>query len=108
MAANNIIMGHVKPAAATPTTLYTVPVGRQANVNLFISNLHASAIDYFNVGLVPNGDSLGDDNYIAYNMAIEAGKTINYTGIALAAQDLISVNSTNGSIAFVATGLEIS
>ena len=108
MATNNMIMGHSNPAAATPTTLYTVPAGRQANVNLFITNTHASATDYFRLALVPNGDSIGTDNYIAYEMAIEAGKTLNYTGLALAAEDLISIYTTNGTCTFVATGLEIS
>ena len=108
MATNNMIMGHLAPAAATPTTLYTVPAGRQANVNIFVTNTHASATDYFRLALVPNGDSIGTDNYIAYQMPVDSGKSLNYTGIALAAEDLISIYTTNGTCSFVATGLEIS
>lgn len=108
MATNNKILGRLKPAAATPGTLYTVPGSTQANVNLFCCNQSAAADDTIRVAITPSGASLTTTDYIVYDAIVKKGTTENITGIALAAGDFITVYSTNGLSSFVATGIEVS
>ena len=108
MATNNKILGRLKPTAVTPTTLYTVPGATQANVNLFCANQSASADDIIRVAITPSGSTLAVTDYIVFDITIKKGTSENLTGIALAAGDFITVQSTNGTVSFVATGIEVS
>ena len=107
MATANKILGRVKPAATTNTTLYTVPAATQANVNIFIAN-QGSGEDKIRVALTPSGSSLASTDYIAYDVTVAGNSSLNLTGIALAASGFITVYTTNGTSSFVATGIEIS
>ena len=107
MATANKILGQLKPTAATPTTLYTVPALTQANVNLFISN-QAAGIDNVRVAITKSGQVLGVTNYLVYDTSVPANASMNITGIALAAGDFITAYCTSGNCSFVATGIEIS
>ena len=106
MATANKILGRVKPAAITNTTLYTVPAATQANVNIFIAN-QGSGEDKVRVALTPSGSALAATDYIAYDVVVAGNSSLNSTGIALAAAGFITVYSTNGTSSFVATGIEI-
>jgi hypothetical protein len=106
MATSNKILGQSKPAAATPTTLYTAAA--QANVNLFAANQDATNPDTIRVAITKSGESLAASNYIAYDMNLAAAATLNLTGLALAVGDFITVYSLNGDVSFNATGIEIS
>jgi len=106
MATSNKILGQSKPAAATNTTLYTVPVATQANVNIFIAN-QANGPDLCRVAITKSGSALDVKNYLAYDTILQANSSINITGIALAAGDFITVYSTSGNISFNAVGIEI-
>ena len=107
MATANKILGQLKPAAMTPTTLYTVPGATQANANIFAANQSAST-DKIRIALVKSGESIGVSKYIAYDMDVTGNYTLNFTGFALAAGDEIIVYSLAGSVSFNATGIEIS
>jgi hypothetical protein len=107
MATANKILGRVKPAAITNTTLYTVPGSTQANVNIFVSN-QGSGEDQIRIALTPSGSALAATDYLAYDTVISGNGTLNFTGIALAAAGFITVYSVNGTSSFVATGIEIS
>ena len=107
MATANKVLGQSKPAAATPTTLYTVPASTQANVNVFISN-QAAGNDMVRVALTKSGNSLAASNYLVYDTPIPPNSSLNLTGIALATGDFITVYCTSGNCSFNATGIEIS
>lgn len=107
MATANKILGQSKPAAATPTTLYTVPGATQANVNVFISN-QAAGEDKIRVAVTKSGASLNVKDYLAYDTIIPANGSLNITGIALAAADFITIYCTSGNCSFNAVGIEIS
>jgi len=106
MATINKILGKVKPTAANPTLLYTVPGSTQANVNLFIANQSGTSTT-IRVALTKSGDTLDPKDYIAYDMAITKDGPLNITGIALGAGDFITVYNTLATCSFVATGIEI-
>lgn len=107
MSTNNKILGRLKPAAATPSTLYTVPGSTQANANLFCANQSPTTDDTIRVAITPSGQSLATTDYLVYDITVKAGQAENITGIALAAGDFITVRSTNGDVSFVATGIEV-
>ncbi|MCK9439431.1 MAG: hypothetical protein WC188_04640 [Candidatus Caldatribacteriota bacterium] len=107
MATANKILGRVKPASITNTSLYTVPVVTQANVNIFIAN-QGSGEDQIRVAITPSGSALAATDYIIYDIALAGNSSQQLTGIALAASDFITVYSLNGTTSFVATGIEIS
>jgi len=106
MATTNRILARSKPAAATPTTLYTVPSATQANVNLFIAN-QSSSDDAIRVAVTPSGSSLAATDYIFYGKELTGNNTINVTGIALNTGDFMTIYSTTGNTSFVATGITI-
>jgi len=106
MATANKILGQSKPAAATNTTLYTVPVGMQANINIFISN-QANGPDSVRVAITKSGAVLNVKDYLMYNTQLQANSAMNITGLALAAGDFITVYSTSGNCSFNACGIEI-
>lgn len=106
MAINNKILGQSKPAAATPTTLYTAAA--QANVNLFAANQDAANPDLIRIAITQSGQSLAAKDYIVYDMNLAASSTFNLTGIALAISDFITIYSLNGDVSFNAVGIEIS
>ncbi len=106
MATANKILGQSKPASTTPTTLYTASA--QANVNLFAANQHATIPEAIRIAITKSGQVLADKDYIAYGMNLAAAATLNLTGIALSTGDFITVYSTNGTVSFNATGIEIS
>lgn len=101
------IFGQSKPIGTVSTILYTVPVNRQAQVTLFISNQSGSA-DNFQVALVQAGQTLGTARYIAYDTPLIGNGVFALTGIGLNSQDTIHVRSQLGNLSFTATGVEFS
>jgi hypothetical protein len=110
MPSTNKILGQVKPASGVDTTLYAVPALTQANVNVFICNQSAVA-DSVRLAVTPSGGtypSVDSVEYLLYDAPVDGNACINVTGIALSAQDFITIYSTNGTCSFVAMGLEVS
>lgn len=103
MATANKILGQLAPGAATLTTLYTVPVGTQANVNIFVCN-RSSVDTTVRVGIVKSGGSIF---YIAYDTNCNIDTPIKITGVALAAGDYIRVYNTLATCSFNVTGIEL-
>jgi hypothetical protein len=104
MATANKLLGKSKPTATTLTTLYTVPVSTQTNVNIFICNQSADA-DV--IRLAVSDDPLNEADYILYDHEIKGNSTKQITGIALAEANFITIYSANGTCSFAATGIEI-
>lgn len=105
MTTTSKILGKSKPAAATPTIIYTVPASTQAQANIFICN-QTNAAETYRIALIESGGALSDDDYIVYDDSLPANYSRVLTGIALNTGESISVYSAAGNISFVATGLE--
>ena len=102
------VLGQSNPAAATLTTLYTVPASTQAVCStITICNTASSATTY-RIAVRPAGASIATSQYLAYDAALPANDTATLTlGMTLAATDVISVYAGSASVAFSAYGVEI-
>ena len=96
----------IKPAAATPTILYAVPVNKQAQCRLLISN-QGGINDAVRVAITPSGGTLAATDYIMYDTMIPAIGIIR-DNFELNAGDFVTVQSAQGNCSFILTGLEVS
>ena len=103
------VLGQSAPAAATATSLYTVPSATSTVVSsINIVNTHASTADTVRIAIRPAGATLATQHYIVYGLSLSAASTFTYTsGVTLATTDIITVYSTNGTSSFNAFGSEI-
>lgn len=106
MAISSKVFGQQKPAGATDTDLFVVASGKQAQVSIFACNQSASA-DTYRIAIIPSGDTLSGENYIAYDISLSANSSDNYTSLCLNAGDKVVIRSGSGNVSFTATGLEI-
>lgn len=109
MATNYKVLGQVKPAAQTLTTVYTVPAATETVVaNICITNSGATDA-FFRIAVRPNGEAINEKHYIVYNSGI-LGYAYEFLTmpITLDASDVISVYSSSGYLSFNVFGSEIS
>jgi hypothetical protein len=109
MAVSYKVLAQAKPAAATNTTLYTVPTG--AGNYAVISTLHVANVtsdgDSFRVAIRPAGESLEDKHYILYNVSVLPFQSQSYTiGVTLASTDVITIFSESAKLSFNLFGSE--
>ena len=103
------VLGQNYPSAATLTTLYTTPSATKAVISSFVITNLSSTADNFRIAIRVAGASIDAKQYLFYDAPIKASESIFATlGITISATDVISVYSTNGTIAFIAYGSEIS
>jgi hypothetical protein len=103
------VLGQSNPAATTATTLYTVPTATEAVVStIVIANLTATAAT-FRIAIRPNGATLANSQYIAYDITVGASDSTALTlGITMDAADIITVYASTANLTFTAFGSEIS
>jgi len=103
------VLGQSNPAATTATTLYTVPTATEAVVStIVIANLTSSAAT-FRIAIRPNGATLANSQYIAYDITVGASDSTALTlGITMDAADIITVYGSTANLTFTAFGSEIS
>lgn len=108
MATTYKVLGTSNPAAATATTLYTVPAATSAIVSTINVCNQAATNDFFRIAIRPAGATLAANHYIAYNTVIPANDSMALTmGITLAATDVITVYAGTTNMSFLAFGTEI-
>lgn len=108
MAVTYKVLGQSEPAAATLTTLYTVPGATSAVVSsLTVCNL-LTTTQTFRVAVRPAGAAIDNKHYLHYDVQIPGNDTFVLTiGITLATTDVVSVYSTNANaLAFSLFGVE--
>lgn len=102
------VLGQVAPAAVTLTTAYTVPSATSTVVSTITAANRSASVDTIRIAVRPAGESIASKHYITYDEAIGGNVVAGYTlGISLAATDVISVHSTNGTTSFNIFGSEI-
>ena len=109
MATTYKVLGQSAPAAATATSLYTVPAATQTIIStIYVVNTHASTADVIRIAVRPDGATLTNQHYVVYGLSLSAGATFTYTGgITIDATDVVTIYSTNGTSSFTAFGSEI-
>jgi glucose-6-phosphate dehydrogenase assembly protein OpcA len=108
MATTYKVLGQSNPAATTATTLYTVPAATETVVStIVIANLTATAAT-FRIAIRPNGATLANSQYIAYDITVGASDSTALTlGITMDATDIITVYGSTANLTFTAFGSEI-
>lgn len=108
MATNYKVLGQSAPSATTATTLYTVPASTQAVVStIFVCNRSASSAT-FRIAVRPDGASLANQHYIAYDLTVDGNATYAWTnGVTLGDTDVLTIYASSGDLSFSAFGGEI-
>ena len=102
------ILGQSAPSATTATTLYTVPSSTYTVVStITVANRGTSNATY-RIAIRPDGATLANQHYIAYDATILANDTVALTlGITVDSADIIEVYASSASVSFNAFGSEI-
>jgi hypothetical protein len=104
------VLGQVDQQTANLATLYTVPASTEAVISTVIVANRGTASTTFRLAVRPNGASISDLHYIAYDVPIAANDSTTLTlGLTLDATDVLSVNAagTASRLSFNAFGAEV-
>jgi glucose-6-phosphate dehydrogenase assembly protein OpcA len=108
MATNYKVLGQSAPAATTATALYTVPSATEAIISTIVVANRAAAAKSYRIAIRPNGDTLANQHYLAYDVAIAANDSTALTlGITVDAADVVEVYASAADLSFTAFGSEL-
>lgn len=108
MATTYKVLGQSAPSATTATTLYTVPSSTQAVVSTIAVCNRAATAGTFRIAIRPNGATLANEHYIAYDSTVGANDSTFLTiGVTLGDTDVITVYASSANQSFSAFGSEI-
>jgi len=103
------VLGQSNPSADTLTTAYTVPASTEAVVSSIVVANRGAADTAFRIAVRPNGATVSDEHYIAYDTAITANSLVALTlGVTMDASDVLSVYADDATLSFNVFGQEIS
>lgn len=101
------VLGQSSPAAATLTSLYTVPAATSA-VSSTLTVCNYGVTTTFRVAVRPAGASIANQHYILYEVAINSNDTLFFTlGLSLATTDVVSVYAGTATVSFNLYGTQI-
>jgi hypothetical protein len=90
------------------TTLYTAGASEQAVISTITIANRGTASDTYRIAVRPDGESIANQHYVAYDATCPANDTIALTlGITLNGNDVVSVYSGTTNLTFNAFGAEI-
>jgi glucose-6-phosphate dehydrogenase assembly protein OpcA len=102
------VLGQSAPAAATNTTLYTVPAATSAVISTIVIANRVGTSATYRIAIRPAGATLANQHYIAYDVPVGAADSTTLTlGITLAATDVITVYASTANLGFNVFGSEI-
>ena len=103
------VLGQNDLAATTLTDVYTVPSATETVISTIIIANRTAAAESFRIAIRPNGASIADQHYIAYDVPIAANDSTTLTlGITLDAADVLSVYASAVDLSVNVFGTEIS
>jgi glucose-6-phosphate dehydrogenase assembly protein OpcA len=109
MATEYKVLGQSAPSATTNTDVYTVPSSTYAVVSTITIANRATGAATYRIAIRPNGASIANQHYIAYDTSVDANDTIGLTlGITADAADVITVYASTADLSFNIFGSEIS
>ena len=108
MATNYKVLGQSAPAATTATTLYTVPTSTEAVISTIIVANRAATAATYRIAIRPNGATLANEHYIAYDVTVGASDSTTLTlGLTIEAADVVTVYASKANLTFSAFGSEV-
>ena len=105
MATVDGMLGQAAPAAATLTTLYTVPGGKNSTTRLLLAN-RSETEDSVRIAVSPSGASLDKSHYLAFDQPLPGHGSKVSAPIKLRAADVVRVYSAIGQTSFGLNGSE--
>lgn len=109
MPTNYKVLGQSAPSATTDTTLYTVPSATETIISTISVCNRGTSSGTFRIAVRPNGATLANSQYVAYDVSLAANSLIGLTlGITVDATDIITVRASTADFTFSAFGSEIS
>lgn len=109
MPTNYKVLGQSAPSATTDTTLYTVPSATETIISTIVIANRAASAGTYRIAIRPNGATLANSHYVAFDVAIAANDSTALTlGITIDAADVVTVRASSADMTFTAFGSEIS
>jgi len=108
MATTYKVLGQVAPSATTATTAYTVPSATQTVISSIVIANRAATSATFRIAVRPNGATLANEHYLAYDVTVGASdSTVLTLGITIDASDVVTVYASTANLSFNLFGSEI-
>lgn len=108
MAESFKIVNQTRPAAATLTDAYTVPVGAEAVISSIIVSNTSGSTDLFRISIAQDGAVDALSQYLYYDISISKNNTFSAVlGVTLDASDVVRVYSRDGDLNFHLYGVEL-
>jgi len=108
MATTYKVLGQSAPAATTAADVYTVPSATEAVISTIVVANRGSSAGTYRLSVRPNGASIANQHYIAYDVPLGANDSVALTiGITIDATDVISVYASTADFSFNVFGSEI-
>ena len=102
------VLGQVAPSATTDTTAYTVPSSTEAVISTIVIANRAASAGTYRIAVRPNGATIANEHYLAYDVAIAANDSTALTlGITIDATDVVTVYASSADMSFNLFGSEI-
>lgn len=101
------VLAQSAPSATTNTDIYTVGASTETVIStIFVCNRSASPATY-RIAVRPNGASLANQHYIAYDVTVGASDSTTITsGITMDAADVLTVYASTANLSFSVFGSE--
>lgn len=102
------VAGQAAPAAATDTSLFTVPTGYYFVAStISVANRDPEVHLAYRIAIVPSGQTLANKHFIAYDTILAGRATDKLTwGVTLAAGDQVYVRSSTANASFSLFGVQ--
>ena len=108
MATSYKVLAQSAPAATTASDIYTVPSATETVVSTIVVANRAAAPATYRIAVRPNGASLANQHYIAYDVTVGASDSTTLTlGITMDAADVLTVYASTANLSFNVFGSEI-
>ena len=109
MATNYKVLGQAAPDATTNADVYTVPAATEAIVSTIVICNRAGTAGTFRIAVRPDGATIANEHYIAYDVAIGSNDATNLTlGVTMNAGDILTAYCSSASMSVNVFGSEIS
>jgi hypothetical protein len=109
MAIRYKVLGQKSPAVNTDWDIYTVSGTKDAIINcITVANRDADNSATYRIAVRPDGATLTDDMYLAFNVQIDPASSVALNlGITINQNDVVTVRSSSGLVSFNVFGAEL-
>lgn len=108
MATTYKVLAQSAPSATTATDIYTVPSSTQTVISTIVVANRSGSPATYRIAIRPNGATLANQHYIAYNVTVGLSDSTTITlGITADAGDVLTVYASTADLSFNVFGSEI-